>query len=76
MECLRVRSRVISFAAKETARKVRYRRCAGLDVHRKSISVRTRVIRGKKVDLHCRLPNYMRSVGKRRVYVKTSPASL
>jgi transposase len=40
-----------ALAAEETTMKVIYRRCAGLDVHEKSVSVCARIVQGKQVEI-------------------------
>ena len=40
-----------TLAAKETALKIIYRRCAGLDVHEESVFVCARIVQGKKVEV-------------------------
>jgi hypothetical protein len=61
--CCRLRRKAVStrrnvcsllrpeLAAKETVLKIIYRRCAGIDVHEKSVSVCARIVKGKNVEI-------------------------
>jgi transposase len=48
MSCFLLRP---ALAAEENTMKVIYRRCAGLDVHEKTVSVCARILRGKELEI-------------------------
>jgi transposase len=61
----------LALAAEENTMKVIYRRCAGLDVHEKTVSVCARILRGKELEIiEATFPTFTEDLEKLREWLR------